>query len=105
MQLKEIVKSDGVIIKFPIDLETNFIMFGFIEISVNKSTEEHFHEEGEEFLYVVEGEGDIFLNRKRFKLRKGFLIFIRSGIKHRIFNTNNKILKLVFGISPAPSFG
>lgn len=101
---RKIIKKNGVILKLPKNLETNFITFGIVEIAPGENTTEHFHDTGEEFVFIIEGEGCIILDKKKHEIIKGDLIFIKSHQKHQIINKGKKVLKILFGVSPPINF-
>ncbi|MCL4378887.1 MAG: hypothetical protein M1409_11050, partial [Actinobacteria bacterium] len=61
---KKIQRGDGVILKLPVIEKTNFLTFGIVEIAPGKNTTEHSHDTGEEFMFVIEGDGCIILDKK-----------------------------------------
>ena len=101
---KKIEKESGVILKLPMIEKTNFITFGILEIASGKNTKEHSHDTGEEFMFIIEGDGCIILDEKRHEITKGDLIFIKSHQRHQIINVSKKYLKLLFGVSPPLDF-
>ena len=101
---KKIEKGNGVILKLPMIEKTNFLTFGIVEIAAGKNTTEHFHDTGEEFMFIIEGDGCLILDKKNYKITKGDLVFIRSHQRHQIINESKKYLKLLFGVSPPVNF-
>ncbi|MHB8276671.1 MAG: cupin domain-containing protein [Candidatus Humimicrobiaceae bacterium] len=98
---RKIEKDDGVILKLPIMEKTDFLTFGIVEISPGKNTKEHAHDNGEEFMFVIEGNGFVVIDSEKNTIKKGDLIFIRSHQKHQILNVSDKYLKLLIGVSPS----
>jgi mannose-6-phosphate isomerase-like protein (cupin superfamily) len=101
---KIIEKADGVVLRLPMVEKTDHITFGFVEISEGKHTVEHSHDEGEEFLYVIEGSGYAVIDGEKDEIKKEDLIFIKSHQKHQILNTGKICLKLLMGTSPPLEF-
>lgn len=98
---KEIKRDAGVTLKLPLMEKTEYLTFGIVDIGPDKSTAAHSHELGEEFMFVIGGEGLIILDEKKHEVKKGDLIFIRSHQKHQIINVSQKeYLKLLIGVSP-----
>ena len=97
---KKVDRGNGIVLKIPSAEKTNFLTFGIVEIPPGKSTTEHSHDTGEEFMFVIEGDGRTIIDRKNHKIEKGNLIFIRSNQNHQIINVSNKYLKLLIGVSP-----
>ena len=103
--LKKKIKRDiGITLKLPLIEKTKYLTFGIVEISPGKNTTAHSHDTGEEFMFVIEGEGLIILDEKKHEVKKGDLIFIKSLQKHQIINVSKKYLKLLFGVSPPLDF-
>ena len=55
--VNKVIKKNGVNLKLPKDLKTEFLTFGITEISPGESTTEHSHSAGEEFVFILDGEG------------------------------------------------
>jgi mannose-6-phosphate isomerase-like protein (cupin superfamily) len=56
------------------------------------------------FLFVLEGEGEVFLKSKRQAAKKGDVMIVSSGTRHNLKNSGQKVLKLV-AIYTSPQFG
>ena len=67
-----------------------------------EETEEHYHKKSEEIYYILLGNGSVFLNGKRRKIRKGDGIAIPPKTRHKIRNTGRK--SLVFLCCCAPCY-
>ena len=54
--------------------------------------------EGEEFIYVLEGEVEIIYGKETYELKKGDSIYYESIVAHHVHshNTNAKILAVVY---------
>jgi mannose-6-phosphate isomerase-like protein (cupin superfamily) len=50
--------------------------------------------DGDQILYVVEGEGLAVLGGEEEEVEKGSLIFVPAGVQHNLTNTEEKPLKL-----------
>jgi quercetin dioxygenase-like cupin family protein len=98
------VIKKGINLKLPKGLKTDFLTFGISEISPGESTTEHSHSTGEEFVFVLEGEGSIILDKKKYEIKKDDLIYIKSNQSHQIVNEDKTLLKLIFGVSPPVDF-
>lgn len=98
------VIKKGLNLKLPKDLKTDFLTFGISEISPGESTTEHSHSTGEEFVFVLEGEGSIILDKKKYEIKKDDLIYIKSNQSHQIVNEDKVLLKLIFGVAPPVDF-
>ena len=77
---------NGIVAKIsPKNAETRTIL---VEQTFPKggSTNLHYHEQGDELFYVVEGKGTATLNDKTQPVGKGDVIFVPAGLPHRIAN-------------------
>ena len=93
-------KFPGVSIKLPEGLKNKFLSFGIVEILPNSRTSGHSHDTGEEFFFVIDGEGTLLLDKKKYILKKGDIIFIKEKARHQIINNSDAKLRFLFGISP-----
>lgn len=60
----------------------------------------HGHENEEEAMYIISGEGKLVMGEEEYLLSAGSAIYSPKGIKHTIINTGNDPLKLVWAYSP-----
>lgn len=65
-------------------------------------TDESSHE-GEEFGYVLQGQIELQVGKRTYKIRKGESFYYRSNVDHRISNPNKKTAQLLM-VSTPPSF-
>ena len=73
-----------------------------IEIPANRHYEKFNQHEGEEWLYVLSGNGTAIVNGHRRQLRRGSLLLIERGETHEIRNTGRRVLRtLNFYVPPA----
>ena len=70
-------------------------------VSPKKETKLHYHSNSEEIYYILQGNGIIFLNNKKQKVKNGDTILIKQKVKHKIKNIGNKKLKFLCICSPA----
>jgi putative monooxygenase len=60
----------------------------------------HAHDESEEGMYIVSGQGRLITEEGEQDLVAGTAIYMPPGVKHSIVNTGNEDLKLVWVYSP-----
>ncbi len=60
----------------------------------------HIHETQIDSIYVVEGEGEAYVNRSWQKIKSGDYIFVPAGEEHGVKNTGTRELKLFVVHSP-----
>ncbi|MFS0644439.1 cupin domain-containing protein [Siminovitchia sp. 179-K 8D1 HS] len=56
---------------------------------------------GEEFYYVLEGEVLIYINEKKYLLKKGDAIHFPSTIPHKWENSLDRETRLISSVNPA----
>jgi mannose-6-phosphate isomerase-like protein (cupin superfamily) len=76
-------------------------------IQLNQPLARHAHEEADEFLYVIAGEGAAMLDGREERLRAGVLLFLPSGVPYTLTPTGRNPLILLStmageGCSAAP---
>ncbi|MBA3231935.1 MAG: cupin domain-containing protein [Acidobacteria bacterium] len=64
-------------------------------IQLNQPLAQHAHDEADEFLYVIAGEGAARLDGREERLRAGVLLFIPSGVPHTLTQTGRNPLILL----------
>ena len=75
------------------------------EIGVDGESGRDFYSHGssEEFIYILEGELEVYVANKKYKLSKGDSLYFKSSLKHRFKNTSKKEVKALWVVSP-PTF-
>ncbi|MBS9776269.1 MAG: cupin domain-containing protein [Fusobacterium sp.] len=68
-----------------------------------ESGRDFYSHDGEEFVYIVEGELDIYIEDTTYHLRQGDMLYFKSNIKHRFKNNTKKQVKALWVVSP-PTF-
>jgi glyoxylate utilization-related uncharacterized protein len=61
----------------------------------------HFHPDQDEFIRVLEGEFDLWLDGEELKARAGDLIRLPMGSKHGIFNKTSANTRALFWVAPS----
>lgn len=74
-----------------------------MKLRFNKSTDEDFPHEGEEFGYIIKGEVTIILGKRKIKVKKGESFYYTANKVHQIVNTGNGDAEFIWVSSP-PSF-
>jgi mannose-6-phosphate isomerase-like protein (cupin superfamily) len=70
-------------------------------IPVGGSTLEHFHPQTEEIYYITAGSGKMKIENETRAVNVGDAIAIPPGLKHKIWNTGEDVLKLLCCCAPA----
>ena len=75
------------------------------EIGVDGESGRDFYSHGssEEFIYILEGELEVYVVNKKYKLSKGDSLYFKSSLKHRFKNASKKEVKALWVVSP-PTF-
>ncbi|MBF1204801.1 MAG: cupin domain-containing protein, partial [Fusobacterium periodonticum] len=55
------------------------------------------------FIYILEGELEVYVANKKYKLAKGDSLYFKSSLNHRFKNTSKKEVKALWVVSP-PTF-
>ncbi|MGE5542581.1 MAG: cupin domain-containing protein [Bacillota bacterium] len=78
------------------------ISMGVNTTAVGSRIPEHVHENEEEAMYIISGEGRLVINggEETYDVKAGTAIFAAVGQKHEIINTGSTELKLVWAYSP-----
>ena len=69
-------------------------------IPVGGSTLEHYHPKTEEIYYITHGVGRMRIEGEMREVKAGDAIAIPSGLKHKIWNTNGEVLRLLCCCAP-----
>lgn len=56
--------------------------------------------DGDQILYVIEGEGCAVLNDSQIKIDKGSIVFVPAGVPHNVVNKDDEPLKLFTVYAP-----
>ena len=62
-----------------------------------------FNHPGEEFIYIIEGSLDIYIENKVTTLNEGDSFYFKSTLNHRFKNNGKKVTKAIWVVSP-PTF-
>lgn len=62
-----------------------------------------YHHPGEEFLFLLEGSLDVYVNEKRYELNEGDSLYFKSTQKHKFKNETSKRAKVLWVVTP-PTF-
>lgn len=60
----------------------------------------HSHDEAEEVIYVLSGEGEIFMDGNPEPLRPGQFVYIPPKTEHSIKNDSKEVMKVLYMFSP-----
>jgi mannose-6-phosphate isomerase-like protein (cupin superfamily) len=73
----------------------------YIVIPPGKSSDPHFHQLSQESYYILEGEGEMMVDRQEFTLIPGQVCYIEPGEIHQISNQGEKDLVFLAVCVPA----
>ena len=75
------------------------------EIGIDGESGRDFYSHGtsEEFIYILEGELEVYVANKKYKLSMGDSLYFKSSLKHRFKNISKKEVKALWVVSP-PTF-
>lgn len=84
----------------PQNSQAKNLVFGLAEFPAGTLAAAHTHQDEEEILYILSGEGAIITAEKETRLGPGAAVFIPAGLSHRIRADGGEPLKLVTVFSP-----
>jgi len=70
-------------------------------VPVGGATQEHYHPRAEEIYFITEGCGMIALDGHERDVEPGDAIAIPPGVRHKLWNTGNIVLRLLCCCAPA----
>jgi mannose-6-phosphate isomerase-like protein (cupin superfamily) len=70
-------------------------------VPIGGSTLEHFHPKTEEIYFITAGSGKMRIENETREVKIGDAIAIPPGLKHKIWNTGEDVLKLLCCCAPA----
>ncbi len=68
-----------------------------------ESGKDFYHHNGEEFVFVIEGSLEVYINEDLYRLEEGDSIYFKSNQKHKFKNSSDKITKALWVVNP-PTF-
>jgi len=77
------------------DVRSNIQTINDAYLLKGKSFEDDYHEDCEEIYYFLEGKGEMKINKKIFKVRKGDCIVIDAKENHGLKNKSSKVLRWI----------
>lgn len=102
LEMKPHPKFEGVKIGFITTKEkTPELSITLLEIEKEVAIPIHTHEKEVDTIFILEGEGILFLDDNEYKVKKGDVIVIQAGKKHGIKNTGDVPLKCYIVHAPA----
>jgi mannose-6-phosphate isomerase-like protein (cupin superfamily) len=69
-------------------------------LPVGGATQEHFHPRAEEIYYITNGTGKIRIENETREVKVGDAIAIPPGLKHKLWNIGNEVLRLLCCCAP-----
>lgn len=85
------------------DIEKNMEPILYEIAPGGESGRDYYTHPGEEFIFILEGDLDIFINDVVHKLTEGDSLYFKSSQKHRFVNNGKKMAKAIWVVTP-PTF-
>ena len=84
--------------KFIFDESTGakYLIMRIAEIPPGGSVPKHIHEDEEQVYLILEGEGIVIIDGKKYRVRKGYAVYIPMNAVHEVINDSSTTLKYVF---------
>lgn len=83
--------------------ETSSMRSGFVTLKAGESVGEHSTEGNEEMLVVLEGQCELIIGNKKFKLQKGIISYCPAHTKHNVKNTGKIPVKYIYIVAKVQS--
>ena len=74
-------------------------------LPIGGATQEHFHPRAEEINYITHGVGKVRIKNETRDVKVGDAIAIPPGMKHKLWNTGDEVLRLLCCCAPAYEHG
>lgn len=71
-----------------------------MSIPANGEIGSEVHEENDQILYLVHGEGRVVLNGEEKPFRQGDLVLVKAGTKHNFITAGSESMKIITTYSP-----
>lgn len=68
-----------------------------------ESGRDYFAHPGEEFVFVLQGNLEIYVNEKKYSLEEGDSLYFKSSQKHKFYNPTERTAKVIWVVTP-PTF-
>ncbi len=88
------VRDLKVIYPETVDPPPKSLILGVVEVDPGNHTPLHRHK-CEEVYYILEGEGEVEIEGERYEIKKGYGVFLPEGVRHRVFNKGESVLRYV----------
>lgn len=88
------VRDLKVIYPETVDPTPKSLCLGVVEVDPGHHTPLHRHK-CEEVYYFVSGKGEVEIEGERYEVREGCGVYLPEGVRHRVFNTGDEVLKYV----------
>ncbi len=64
------------------------------------ATKEHFHRTSEEVYYILSGEGEMYIDEEKARIKAGDVVLIPAGARHYVVNKGEEELIILCACSP-----
>jgi len=87
------------------NVSSDHLTVGLTEVGPEVSMTPHVHDDKEEIIFIVEGEGEAVVGDSVEKLEPFTAVKFPIGVTHVVKNTSKKTMRFVFCFNPPNSFG
>lgn len=84
------------------------LIMGHVLLQRGEEIKEHLHDYGEESVFVIRGQGTVFIEDVPYPLHEQCVFLVKKGLRHRVVNEGPDDLELVFAtapLAPRPEIG
>jgi quercetin dioxygenase-like cupin family protein len=103
-KLNLIGRDVNIFIGIDTEVSSDHITMGLTEVPPHTAMDPHVHEDKEEIIYVIEGEGYSVVNDVKEKVEKYTAVLFPERITHQMVNDSDKTMKFVFMFNPVHDF-
>lgn len=84
------------------------LIMGHVLLQPGEEIKEHLHDYGEESVFVMRGQGTVFIEDVPYPLQEQCVFLVAKGLRHRVVNEGPGDMELVFAtapLAPRPEIG
>ena len=87
------------------DVKSNHLTIGLTEVPPETSMTPHSHDDMEEIIFIIKGEGEVTVGDSTEPLKPLTAVKFPIGVSHVVNNTSKEVMQFVFCFNPTNDFG
>ena len=84
----------------PENSDTKYFDFRLSIYQPNGRVSPHAHRKQESVFYIIKGVGAVVLDKKKYLVEPGMVVYVPAGVEHSITNTGTEDLMFIIVMSP-----